>query len=224
MLGIGRKAFLPLALAAGIGGPYLYSSSGDLMDKATSALPSWESSDTQAWTEESQTVTDEVIVLPRNHVGPILQPMEKAIGQPVVMLEEAFRFDLTSAWVLSRWPRVSTQLSTIEYNGLRVPLVTGSTPSDVAGALTYYFDDKGALEQLSFRGSTGDASRLVYWLESKYEFRPQQSSPGVTRYVVRWNGEEISELEVHPAAIIDSSQPLSRYDVYLTMRRKKGVF
>ena len=224
MLGIGRKAFLPLALAAGVGGPYLYSSSGELVDKATSALPSWKSSNTQSWTDDSETAMQETIIVQPDLGAPILQPMEKAIGQPVVVLEEAFRMDLTSGWVLSRWPRVSTQLSSIEYNGLRVPLVSGSTTSDVAGALTYYFDEKDVLQQLSFRGSTGDPSRLIYWLQSNYDFRPQQASPGEKRYVVRWNGEEISELEIHPAAIMDSDQPFSRYDVYLTMRRKKSVF
>jgi len=217
MLGIGKKAILPLALAAGIGGPYVYSSSDQLVEQAGSLMPSWASTEPQAW-------SDETPLREESNIGPLGQPPQSAGRQSVVTLEEALRFDITSGWVLSRWSRVSTQLSSIEYQGLRVPLVTGAGASDLAVSLTYYFDESDQLKQVSFRGTTGDATRLIYWLQAQHGFRPQQSSPGVKRFVVRYNGEEISELEVHPAPVMHNGQPLGRYDVYLTMRRKERRF
>lgn len=214
MFGIGRKAILPFALAAGAGVPYLYSSSDQLMEQAGSLVPTWESSDTDALTHDSPAVEHEILI-------PGLPPREQKVSQHVVMLEEAFRFDISPAWVMARWQRVTTQLSSIEYQGLRVNLITGGSSSDLAGALTYYFDESDQLKQISFRGTTGEPSRLIHWLQSKYEFRPQKSAPGVTRYVVRWNGKEISELEFHTAGVIDRNDPLGHYDVYLTMRTKE---
>lgn len=215
MLGIGRKALLPLALAAGAGVPYLYSSSDQLMDQAGSLVPTWESSDTDALAYDTPAVEDEILI-----AG--LPPRQQNVSQHVVMLEEAFRFDITPAWVMARWQRVTTQLSSIEYQGLRVSLITGGSSSDLAGALTYYFDESDKLKQISFRGTTGEPSRLIRLLQTQYEFRPQKSSPGVTRYVVRWNGKEISELELHRAGVIDRNDPLGHYDVYLTMRTKES--
>lgn len=215
MLGIGRKALLPLALAAGAGVPYLYSSSDQLMDQAGSLVPTWESSDTDALAYDTPAVEQEILV-----AG--LPPREQKVSQHVVMLEEAFRPDVTPAWVMMRWQRVTTQLSSIEYQGLRVALITGGSSSDLAGSLTYYFDQSNQLKQISFRGTTGEPSRLIHWLQSKYDFRPQQAAPGVTRYVVRWNGKEISELEFHRAGVIDRNNPHGHYDVYLTMRTKES--
>jgi len=217
MLGIGRKTVLPLALAAGIGGPYLYSSSGQLMEQAGELVPSWAASQTKSWSTNSQRFDEGNIDLKE-------QPSQIAKRPSVVSLEEAFRLDITSAWVLSRWSRVSTQLSTIDMQGLRVPLVTGGSANDVAGALTYYFDESDGLKQVSFRGTTGDPSRLIYWLQAQYGFRPQRAAPGLKRFVVRYNGEEISEMEVHPAAIIHGGASLSRYDIYLTMRPRQRKF
>ncbi len=217
MLGMGRKAILPLALAAGIGGPYLYSSSGELMEQAGSFVPAWVST-------ESESHSADVRRLDERDIDPLGQPSQSPSRQTVVMLEEALRFDVTSPWVLSRWSRVSTQLSTIEMQGLRVPLVTGASANDLAGALTYYFDQSDHLKQISFRGTTGDPSRLVYWLQTQHGFRPQRASPGIRRFVVRYNGDEISELEIHPAAVINNNAPLSRYDIYLTMRRRERIF
>ena len=47
-------------------------------------------------------------------------------GSPVGDLAEVFRFDVTTDWILRRWPRVSTGLAEIQLQGYRVPLMTGS--------------------------------------------------------------------------------------------------
>ena len=54
-------------------------------------------------------------------------------GAPVGDLAEVFRFDVTTDWILRRWPRVSTGLAQLQLQGYRVPLVTGTAQTDLAG-------------------------------------------------------------------------------------------
>ena len=67
----------------------------------------------------------------------------------------------TSAWVLARWPRVSTRLANLDLQGYRVPLVSGTADGDLAGSLTYYFNSQQRVQRITFIGSTGDARPLV---------------------------------------------------------------
>jgi hypothetical protein len=76
-------------------------------------------------------------------------------------IEEAFRFDLTPSWVSSRWPRVSTVLGEPKQLGMRVALISGTRPEDIAGSLTYYFDEHHQLQRITFTGLTGDPRRLL---------------------------------------------------------------
>jgi hypothetical protein len=80
---------------------------------------------------------------------------------PAAAIEEIFRFDLTPQWVTSRWPRVSTVAGEPKQLGMRVPLVSGTLPQDIAGSLTYYFDEHHQLQRITFTGLTGDPRRLL---------------------------------------------------------------
>jgi len=80
---------------------------------------------------------------------------------PGVAIEEIFRFDIRPQWVTSRWPRVSTVAGDAKQLGMRVAVVTGTRPDDIAGSLTYYFDEHHQLQRITFSGLTGDARRLL---------------------------------------------------------------
>ncbi len=135
-------------------------------------------------------------------------------------LNEVLNFGATPAWVMQRWPRVTVGLAEIDMQGYRVPLVTGTRPDDLAGVLTYYFDEKQQAKLIHFRGTTGDPRKLIQLVMSQYKFLPQASGdPSLQLYQVKWNGKPISELQVHTAHVMRASQPNSRYRVELALKR-----
>jgi hypothetical protein len=87
--------------------------------------------------------------------------LAKVSVPPPVAIEEIFRFDVTPAWVTSRWPRVSTVAGDPKQLGMRVPLVSGTLPQDIAGSLTYFFDQHHQLQRITFTGLTADPRRLL---------------------------------------------------------------
>jgi len=92
-------------------------------------------------------------------------------------LEQVFRFDLTPQWVASRWPRVSTVAgSDPDQLGMRVVLVTGTQPDDIAGSLTYYFDRHHQLQRLTFTGLTRDPRRLLAAVVGPYRLKSQPTT------------------------------------------------
>src|SRR5690606_40794443 len=77
-------------------------------------------------------------------------------GMPTYSLAEVLRFDVTKDWVYSRWARKSTGLAEPDLFGVRVPLVSGTRITDVAGSLTYFFNAQGAVEKIRLTGKTAD--------------------------------------------------------------------
>jgi hypothetical protein len=92
-------------------------------------------------------------------------------------IEHVFRFDLTPQWVSSRWPRVSTVAgSDPDQLGMRVVLVTGTQPDDIAGSLTYYFDRHHQMQRITFTGLTRDPRRLLTTVVTPYRLRSQPTT------------------------------------------------
>jgi hypothetical protein len=92
-------------------------------------------------------------------------------------IEQVFRFDLTPQWVASRWPRVSTVAgSNPDQLGMRVVLVTGTRPDDVAGSLTYYFDRHHQMQRITFTGLTRDPRRLLAAVVTPYRLKSQPTT------------------------------------------------
>ena len=145
---------------------------------------------------------------------------------PVHPLEDVLRFDVTTAWVLQNWPRVSANLSELDLQGYRVPLVSGTNDDDLAGSLTYYFNPKQRVARITFFGTTGDTRKLVSILESRYGFkRVVTPEPNVFLYQVKsWSwGQVTSELRMRPAPIVRKDLPHSRFEVALLMERPKSM-
>lgn len=139
-------------------------------------------------------------------------------------LAEIFRWDVTTAWILAHWPRVSAGLSQVEMQGYRVPLVTGTATDDLAGSLTYYFNRRQRVERMTFFGATGDSRRLVALLATKFGFvRELNDDPSLFLYRVREGRKVISELRIKPARVVRSDAPLSRFDVALLIERPAGM-
>lgn len=135
--------------------------------------------------------------------------------------DEIFRFDLTIRDVLARWPRVSTCLAELRLQGYRVPLVTGPAATDLAGALTYYFNSYQQLQRITFRGTTGDGRELVAFLTARYGFqRRLTNDPSLFVYEVpRLGGPPQSILRMKLAPTLKADLPHQRFDVWLVIER-----
>jgi hypothetical protein len=210
------RRLLPVAvLGAAVGVPYVASQWPQL--KASVFGTAAPNSSTGAFSPVSASNYSAVPQLPA--VAPNGEPMGAGLNPrgdetPIVDMAEAFRWEATPQWVLSRWPRVSSGLPDEKLHGMRVPLISGLRVDDLAGSLTYYFNASQKCEKLTFSGTTGDPSRLVGLLVNRYDLKPVGSSdPGVVRYEIRWNGEAHSWLIVRPSAIVRSSSPYTRYEV-----------
>ncbi len=141
---------------------------------------------------------------------------------PVRKIEDVFRFDITTAWVLGHWPRVSAGLAELDTQGYRVPLVTGTSEADLAGALTYYFNPQQQVERITFQGATGDTRRLVALLASRFGFqRETTEDASLFLYQVKEDRKVISELRIKPSRIVRNDAPHSRFEVALRIQRPK---
>jgi hypothetical protein len=141
-------------------------------------------------------------------------------GSQPIRFEEVFRLDVNSAWLMARWPRVSTGLAELNLHGYRVPLVTGKREDDIAGALTYYYDKDQVIQKMTFRGVTGDPRRLVHFATTQYQLeREIVDDPALQVYRTKGMGKRASELTVRPARVIRADAPRERFDVDLVLHR-----
>lgn len=142
-------------------------------------------------------------------------------GTPTPAMAEVLRFDISPAWVLQRWPRVSTDLAHLQLHGYRVPLVTGTSVTDVAGSLTYYFNPAQQVQHLTLRGTTGDPRTLISFLNNRYGFvrRPNNDPSRLVFETVDSSGKTIGTMIVQSAPVVRADRPYQRYAVDLTMDR-----
>jgi hypothetical protein len=148
----------------------------------------------------------------------------RAEDVPTHPLEEVLQFDVTTSWIQTEWPRVSADLAELDMHGYRVPLVSGTTDSDVAGSLTYYFNAQQQVARITFFGSTGDPRRLIALLESRFQFQHMQTKePNVYLWQVSSWGKVSSEMRIRPAKILRSSSPHSRYEIAMVIERPKSA-
>ena len=139
-------------------------------------------------------------------------------------LEEVLRFDVTSGWVLASWPRVSADLAELDVQGYRVPLVSGTTDSDVAGSLTYYFNSKQRVERITLFGTTGDARNWwPSWNRGSGSSGAIVPEPNLFVYQVKAWGKVTSELRIRPAPVVRSEIPKARFEVALLLDRPSSM-
>ena len=221
-----RMMFLTVVMTAA-GLPYVMSTGSSWWTSLKSSMASSSGDASAAAAPAVSTGTAMTSAAPRYNGGPVPPPgaMGGGKGPPVEGygtndLREVINFNATPSWVMSRWPRVTVGLAELNMQGYRVPLVTGTRQDDLAGSLTYYFDENQQTKLIHFRGTTGDPRKLVGLVMSQYKLRPQETGdPSMQLYQVRWNGKPISQLEVHTAHVIRAAQPYSRYQVELALKR-----
>lgn len=157
---------------------------------------------------------------PGHEIYPISTPLE---GDPSISLEEVFRFDVTKEWVYQRWARKSTALAELGLYGVRVPLVSGTQIHDVAGSLTYFFDRAGQVQRISFKGHTGDTTRVVALAQQKG--LQQQISPivGEQLFQMKRGDDVFSEVRTKPSAVLWSSSPHDSFAVEMDLQRPEAT-
>jgi hypothetical protein len=139
-------------------------------------------------------------------------------GAPTCDIPDAFRFDVSPEWITARWPRVTTVLAETDLQGLRVPLVTGNRPDDLAGSLTYYFDKKHVVQRIAFQGNTGDERRLVAFLTQYYQMKSVPSL-GAGLYMTKVHGKPLSTLHLTWPPVVAKDKPTNRCEIVMELNR-----
>jgi hypothetical protein len=203
-----------VGLAAAAGGPIAYFSAWDYWKLVRAAIASPRAAETKPSADDPSAAPDR-----EQPAYAVAKPLLE--GAPLNDLAEVLRFDVTPGWVMQRWPRVSAGLANLQLKGYRVPLVTGTKPSDLAGALTYYFNPQQQVQQITFRGTTGDVSNLVQLLTTRYNFtRRLANDPGLIVYeTVNADRRQVGLARIRAAWVVRSTDPYRKFEVELVMER-----
>ena len=150
--------------------------------------------------------------------APKTLPLE---GARIQNLAEVFNFDMTVESILRRWPRVSTGLAQPQFQGYRVPLVTGTGAGDMAGSLTYYFNAQQKVQRIAFSGKTGDPRGLVNLLTTRHKFtRRVVNDPGLLIFeTVAADGQPRGFLKLQAAPTVKADDHFGRFNVKLVVER-----
>jgi hypothetical protein len=139
-------------------------------------------------------------------------------GQQIRDLREILRFDISPDWVINRFSRVSTVLADMNLKGLRVPIVTGIKADDVAGTLTFYFDQSDRLQRLTFHGFTGDTRRFAGVMVTHYGLQ-REPALEAGAYTKRWNGSPVHFMRLTHAPVVYSDAVHQKYTVFLELNQ-----
>lgn len=140
-------------------------------------------------------------------------PPKTAVVEPVVTpLPDVLRFDISPSYVTQRWPRVSTNLPDLEFNGMRVPVMTGTAPHDFHGSASYYFNRSHQLERIILNGYTDDPDGLMQFVTSTYRLT-EYAANGQRLFLSYFKGQPLSMLRLRPSSI--SAQPSGSTEVIL---------
>ena len=193
-------------LALALGGPISMFSAGDFM---AGVRKSWFSGSTAKAAAQSPYAASPNVIANDSPAPPApTLVMGQADTTPLPSLAEVLRLDVTVEWVLQRWPRVTTGLPQLQLQGYRVPLVSGTSISDVAGSLTYYFNARQQVQRITLRGTTGDPSVLATILASRYHFtRRLTNDPGVVLFRGRRFQQSAGRLAEDPIGPGGDGQP-----------------
>lgn len=147
----------------------------------------------------------------------------KLVGAHVDDLRDVLRFDITPRWVVDRFARVTTVLAEVQLKGLRVPIVTGTKPDDIAGTLTYYFDYSARVQRITIHGFTGDPNRLVTTMTQHYGL---SSAPTLEAGVFtrNWNGVPVHFLRITHAPVVHSDAVHQKYTMFLELNEPNLPF
>jgi hypothetical protein len=213
---------IAVLLGATIGVPYVVSqfstgtqnNEGNLL--AASSSPSLSTTSALSM----PTVSPEPALWPAQAPGALINAGQAPLeGSRIHSIEQVLRFDVTKDWVYSNWARKSTGPTDVGLFGVRVPLVTGTHITALAGALTYYFNSQGQVEHISFRGHTGDPRPLADFLARTYQFQRAAAPAGEQLYQVTRSRRVQSELRTRPESVLWTTAPHRSFAVELELAR-----
>jgi hypothetical protein len=216
-----KPIILASLLGASIGVPY-FTSVASLRNGAdtTSTPPPAASASVEGATATSPPLQAPSLSPPpasaANSSGPVA-PLSTAPSPRSPSAEQALRFDVTKEWVYRSWDRKSAGPTDVGLYAVRVPLVSGTQSASLAGSLTYYFNVHDQVEHITFRGRTGDPSRLIQFLVKTYEFEPATAPPGEYLYQVTRRSSVQSELRTRQEGV--STTQHGTYSVELELAR-----
>lgn len=139
-------------------------------------------------------------------------------SQPAVAIEEAFHFEITKAWVAQRWSRISMVHGDLDHLGMRVAWVSGIQPDDVAGSLTYYFDQHHQLQRITFTGQAVEPRRLLAAVIPAFHLQSLPTTDAA-HYVSGDRDDPTSEVLVKHLPTIRPGPNEPRVDVSIDLRR-----
>lgn len=219
----------PLALAgmlgAAVGGPYLVSQGPDAWESpwGPSPQPAAEQPADDATAPAAFDLSPPSTPPPTGPGSNVYQSPASLTGPVGISLQDALNWQVTKNWVYRHWDRKSTGLSDPQLFGVRVPIVTGNGMTDVAGAVSYYFDSRGLLQRVRLKGRTADTSRLVYLAATAFGMQPQASAaPGEQLFQARDGKRLIGELRTRPEGVLWGTSPHESFDVSFEATRPDG--
>jgi hypothetical protein len=131
-----------------------------------------------------------------------------------------FDFQVTPEWIVAQWPNVSTGLAQLQLEGYRVPLVTGARRQDLAGSLTYYFNNRQKLQQITFIGSTGDPNPLIGLLAGRFHLaRRLTNDPGLVVFEAANTENQLASSLKLRLAQAQAGELYRHYDVEMSLQR-----
>ncbi|MDP6555485.1 MAG: hypothetical protein QGG71_12530 [Pirellulaceae bacterium] len=228
----GKRMRMGVILAAALGGPFLWynrpaaenlqANVKSWLSRGGSSVFGWPSNQSGALLEVPLTSQTQAASVTGSGNSPV-SVLPTLTGPASSDLRTLFRFDVSPRWVTERWSRVSTVRGEPDWEGLRVPVVTGTQFDDLAGSLTYYFDAKHQVRRITFHGVTGDERKLVTFVSQVYDMKPDSDLAG-SLHIARWNGQPTSVLRVALAPVIRSNMPHSRLEILLELNRPSVGF
>ena len=233
---ISRPMLLVLMLAAAAGLPYVMSSTGHAGRTATSghllatsplATPlSSEHGAASTTAAHGELAARDGANWPPAETAALASGVHSASfskerpGSRGLDLAQVFNFDVSPAWVMNQWPRVSASLGDVDLQGYRVPMVSGVRSDDLAGSLSYYFDSQQRAVRITFQGATGDPRKIVHLVTSRFGFhREATTDPSLVVYAVKWNNEPRSELRIRTATVVRAHEGFANFDLELSLCR-----
>lgn len=218
---LSRSLAVPTLLAASVAVPYVATNAPEWRNQWNApAAPSSDSQQPIAAKSPAAAQHDAALSAPPVGPGATLYPARAPLeGTPTYSVAEVLRMDVTKEWVYQRWPRKSTALAELDLYGIRVPLVTGTQLSDIAGSLTYYFGADGRVQRISFRGLTGDTTQLVGLVTQRYGMQAQSAlAVGEQLFEARRDADVLSRLRTRPAPVLWASSPHDSFSVELDLQ------
>jgi hypothetical protein len=138
-------------------------------------------------------------------------------ASPGAAIEEAFRFDISPQWVSRRWSRVSMVHGGLDHLGMRVAWVSGTRHDDVAGSLTYYFDQHHQLQRITFTGLAAEPRRLLAAVIPPYGLKSLPTTEAA-HYIAGDPQQPTSEVIVKHLPVIAADPAAPRVEVSIDLR------